>query len=64
VDFEEFSILHLPISLVLRFCQRMSKNWWIDITRCFTNRHLFVVNYLIHDVIDTFMEMEKHYFVD
>ncbi len=29
-DFDEFTLLSLPIGVVLRFCQGVSKNWRID----------------------------------
>jgi hypothetical protein len=34
VDFDEFSLVSLPIGVVLRFCQGVSKNLWIDIIHC------------------------------
>jgi hypothetical protein len=36
VDFDEFHLFILPTSVILRFCQGVSKNWWIDVTCCFS----------------------------
>jgi hypothetical protein len=37
VDFEKNSLLECPIRLVLRFCQGVSKNLHINVTRCLAN---------------------------
>lgn len=37
VDLEEFSLLSLPTSVVLKYCQGIFKNWKIDIIKCFAN---------------------------
>jgi len=53
VDFEKFSLVSLPIDVVLR-CQGVFKNWCIDITRCFANQDSPFVDYPVDDVISTF----------
>jgi hypothetical protein len=35
--FEEFVLVQLPTSLVLRFCPRVSKNKHINVTKCFVD---------------------------
>ncbi len=37
VEFEEFALVQLPIGLVLKFCQGVSKNWCINVTKCSAN---------------------------
>jgi hypothetical protein len=37
VEFEEFASVQLPTNLVLKFCQGISKNWCINVTKCSTN---------------------------
>ncbi len=54
VHFEKFSLVSLPIDVVLRLCQGVFKNWCIDITRCSTNQHRLFVDYPVDDVISTF----------
>jgi hypothetical protein len=39
VDFDELNLLSLPIGIIMRFCLGISKNWRIDITRCFIDWH-------------------------
>jgi hypothetical protein len=41
----------------MRFCLGISKNWRIDITRCFIDWHWLVVDYLVSDVIETWKEL-------
>ncbi len=47
--------------MVLQLCQGMFKIWHIDITKCFVNHFLLVINYPIEDVITTFKEFSKHW---
>lgn len=61
VDFEEFSLLECPIGLVLRFCQGVSKNWCIDVTRCLADWHSPSIDYPISNVIETYKEMVQHH---
>jgi hypothetical protein len=37
VEFQEFVLVQLPTDLVLRFCQGVSKNKRINVTKCFVN---------------------------
>jgi hypothetical protein len=53
VDFEEFSLVSLPINVVLRLRQGVFKNWCIDITLCSGNQHRPFVDHPIDDVIST-----------
>lgn len=57
VDFNEFSLLFLPTSIVMKFCQGISKNLKIDITRCSTNWHWPIIDYPIFDVIEISKEL-------
>jgi hypothetical protein len=52
VDFDEFSLLSLPSSIILRFCLGISKIWRIYITHCFIDWHQLAVDYLVSDVIE------------
>jgi hypothetical protein len=45
MDFDDLSLLFLFTSIVLRFCQGISKNWKIDIIQCFANQHRLVVDW-------------------
>jgi hypothetical protein len=46
VDFDEFSLVSLPTSVVLRYCQGVSKNLQIDIIHCFVDQFKLNVDYL------------------
>jgi len=46
VDFDEFNLVSLPTSVVLRYCQGVSKNLQIDIIHCFVNQFKLNVDYL------------------
>ncbi len=59
VDFEELSLV-LLVGMVLQLCQGMSKNWHIDIIKCFIDRLHHVINCPIENVIVTFKELAKH----
>jgi len=54
VDFEKFSLVYLPINVVLRLCQGVFKNWCIDITHYSANQHRLFIDYPVDDVISTF----------
>jgi len=57
MDFDEYSLHNLLIGVILQLCQGKSKNWRIDVTRCFVDwHHLFVV-YFVIDVIETYKEI-------
>lgn len=56
-NFDEFSLLSLPIDIFLKFCQGISKNWRIDITYCFVDWHQPIVDYSIFDVIETLKKL-------
>jgi hypothetical protein len=55
--FEELFLVSLPIGLVLRFCQGVSKKWRIDVTTCLAYCHKPFVDYLVEDVITTFNKL-------
>jgi hypothetical protein len=57
VDFDEFSLLSLPIGIVLRFYQGISKNWRINIIQCFVDRHQHAVDYPMFYVIETYRKL-------
>jgi len=56
-DFDEFNLLSLPIDIVLKFCQAISKNWKIDITYSFAYQHQPIVDCPICNVIETFKKL-------
>ncbi len=60
VDFGEFNLISMPTTIVLRFCQVVSKNLQINITWCFADRFRPIIDYLVADVIVTFKEL-VHY---
>jgi len=68
VDFDEFSFVSLHIDVVLRFCQGVSKNWWIDITHSFVDWFRPDVDYQVVDVILNFNKLTYYcptsWFVD
>jgi len=45
VDFDEFSLVSLPTSVVLRYCPGVSKNLQIDIIYCFVDQFKLNVDY-------------------
>ncbi len=57
VDFDEFILLSLPTSIVMRFCQGISKNWRMDITWCFVDWHCPAIVCLVSVVIDIYKEL-------
>jgi hypothetical protein len=60
VDFEELSLMQLLAGMVLQLCQGVSKNWHIDIIKCFIDRLHHAINCPIENVIATFKELAKH----
>ncbi len=57
MDFEKNSWVSLPIGLVLRFCQGVFKNWWIDVTICLVDCHKPFVDCFVENVITTFNKL-------
>jgi len=57
VTFEEFVLVQLLTSLAMRFCQGVSKNKCINLTKCFIDRHRPTIDFLIPNVISTFKEL-------
>lgn len=60
-DFDEFTLLSLPIGVVLRFCQGVSKNWRIDMIIFFVDWHQPPINCPILNVIETYIEFAHHH---
>lgn len=61
VDFEELSLVILPIDVVFRLSQGVLKNWCIGITHYSVNWHRPFVDCLIDDVIFTFKKLACHF---
>ncbi len=57
MDFDEFSLLYLPTSIVLRFYEGISKNWKINIIQCFVDQHRLAIDCLVFSMIETYKEL-------
>jgi hypothetical protein len=55
--FEKFVLVQLPTGLVLRFCERVSKNKSINVTKCFVGGHQPTIDCPIPNVISIFKEL-------
>jgi hypothetical protein len=55
--FEEFVLVQLLTNLVMRFCQGVSKNKRINVTKCLVDPHPPTIDCPIPNVISTFKEL-------